>query len=114
MNAAWELDFTEAEPLDPRLAEEITGEGLDAFTGLYRSLLPFAAEHRENGEVRPTASQRCGSWAFCPVFLKICKACQGGPKRFLPYVPECFRGKLKFKKKKGPKFKNRRLQFNVI
>ncbi|XP_049657120.1 condensin-2 complex subunit D3 isoform X2 [Accipiter gentilis] len=50
VNAAWELDFTEAEPLDSRLAEEITGDGLDAFTGLYRSLLPFAAEHRENGE----------------------------------------------------------------
>uniref|UniRef100_A0A663EHI2 Condensin-2 complex subunit D3 n=1 Tax=Aquila chrysaetos chrysaetos TaxID=223781 RepID=A0A663EHI2_AQUCH len=50
VNAVWELDFTEAEPLDSRLAEEITGDGLDAFTGLYRSLLPFAAEHRENGE----------------------------------------------------------------
>uniref|UniRef100_A0A8B9Z4V5 Condensin-2 complex subunit D3 n=1 Tax=Buteo japonicus TaxID=224669 RepID=A0A8B9Z4V5_9AVES len=45
------LDFTEADPLDSRLAEEITGDGLDVFTGLYRSLLPFAAEHREeNGE----------------------------------------------------------------
>uniref|UniRef100_A0A8B9Z2G3 Condensin-2 complex subunit D3 n=1 Tax=Buteo japonicus TaxID=224669 RepID=A0A8B9Z2G3_9AVES len=51
VNAAWELDFTEADPLDSRLAEEITGDGLDVFTGLYRSLLPFAAEHREeNGE----------------------------------------------------------------
>uniref|UniRef100_A0A8B9Z3K1 Condensin-2 complex subunit D3 n=1 Tax=Buteo japonicus TaxID=224669 RepID=A0A8B9Z3K1_9AVES len=45
------MDFTEADPLDSRLAEEITGDGLDVFTGLYRSLLPFAAEHREeNGE----------------------------------------------------------------
>ncbi|KFP98393.1 Condensin-2 complex subunit D3, partial [Haliaeetus albicilla] len=50
VNAVWELDFTEADPLDSRVAEEITGDGLDAFTELYRSLLPFAAEHRENGE----------------------------------------------------------------
>lgn len=77
VNAAWELDFTEAEPLDSRLAEEITGDGLDAFTGLYRSLLPFAAEHRENGEVRPTASQRCGSWAF----LSCLENLQSVPRR---------------------------------
>ncbi|KFP92058.1 Condensin-2 complex subunit D3, partial [Apaloderma vittatum] len=38
------------EPLDPGIAEEIAGEGLEAFTGLYRSLSPFAAEEREDRE----------------------------------------------------------------
>ncbi|XP_009874306.1 PREDICTED: condensin-2 complex subunit D3, partial [Apaloderma vittatum] len=37
-------------PLDPGIAEEIAGEGLEAFTGLYRSLSPFAAEEREDRE----------------------------------------------------------------
>ncbi|NXR00167.1 CNDD3 protein, partial [Sagittarius serpentarius] len=50
VNAVWDLDFTEAEPLDSGVAEEITGDGLDVFTGLYQSLLPFAAEERENRE----------------------------------------------------------------
>ncbi|XP_051494287.1 condensin-2 complex subunit D3 isoform X2 [Apus apus] len=50
VSTAWDLDFTEAEPLDPGIAEEITADGLDAFTGLYQALLPFAAENQETGE----------------------------------------------------------------
>lgn len=47
----WDLDFIDVEPLDPLIAEEITGDGLDAFTHLYRALLPFAGEDQENREV---------------------------------------------------------------
>ncbi|XP_009982134.1 PREDICTED: condensin-2 complex subunit D3-like, partial [Tauraco erythrolophus] len=47
-SAVWDLDFTETEPLDPGIAEAITEDGLDAFTWLYQSLSPFAAEDREN------------------------------------------------------------------
>ncbi|NWX42535.1 CNDD3 protein, partial [Steatornis caripensis] len=50
VSAAWELDFTEAEPLDGGVAEAITGDGLGAFTWLYRSLSPFAAADAQNGE----------------------------------------------------------------
>ncbi|NXN39636.1 CNDD3 protein, partial [Rhinoptilus africanus] len=50
VSAVWDLDFTEAEPLDARIAEEITEEGLDAFTWLYQALSPFAGEDRENRE----------------------------------------------------------------
>ncbi|KAK1189781.1 CNDD3 protein, partial [Pygoscelis papua] len=49
-NAVWELDFTEAEPLDCGTAEEIAGDGLGAFTWLYRSLSPFAGEDRQSRE----------------------------------------------------------------
>ncbi|KAM6044951.1 condensin-2 complex subunit D3 isoform 2-T3 [Theristicus caerulescens] len=49
-SAVWELDFTEAEPLDSRIAEAIAAEGLDAFTGLHRALSPFAGEDRESRE----------------------------------------------------------------
>ncbi|NXU19352.1 CNDD3 protein, partial [Pardalotus punctatus] len=51
VDTVWDLDFTEAEPLDPWIAEEITADGLGAFTCLYRALAPFAAgdlESREN------------------------------------------------------------------
>ncbi|XP_054658864.1 condensin-2 complex subunit D3 isoform X2 [Grus americana] len=50
VSAVWELDFTEAEPLDSRVAEEIAEDGLGVFTRLYRSLTPFAAEDHENRE----------------------------------------------------------------
>ncbi|NXW28841.1 CNDD3 protein, partial [Phaetusa simplex] len=50
VNAVWDLDFTEVEPLDARIAEEITEEGLDAFTWLYQALAPFAGEDHENRE----------------------------------------------------------------
>ncbi|NXN20902.1 CNDD3 protein, partial [Nycticryphes semicollaris] len=49
-NAVWDLDFTEVEPLDARIEEEITEAGLDAFTRLYQALWPFAGEDRENRE----------------------------------------------------------------
>uniref|UniRef100_A0A8C9ELX5 Condensin-2 complex subunit D3 n=1 Tax=Pavo cristatus TaxID=9049 RepID=A0A8C9ELX5_PAVCR len=39
----WDLDFTETEPLDPRIEEEITADGLGAFTSLYQALTPFAS-----------------------------------------------------------------------
>ncbi|NXU29070.1 CNDD3 protein, partial [Thalassarche chlororhynchos] len=50
VNTVWDLDFTETEPLDPSVAEEIAGDGLDAFTRLYRALSPFAGEDRESRE----------------------------------------------------------------
>ncbi|XP_041336492.1 condensin-2 complex subunit D3 [Pyrgilauda ruficollis] len=43
VDTVWDLDFTETEPLDAWIAEEITADGLDTFTGLYRALAPFAA-----------------------------------------------------------------------
>uniref|UniRef100_A0A8C0EV61 Condensin-2 complex subunit D3 n=1 Tax=Bubo bubo TaxID=30461 RepID=A0A8C0EV61_BUBBB len=52
VNTVWDLDFTEAEPLDPSIVEAVTEEGLDAFTWLYRSLSPFAAENRGDSQVR--------------------------------------------------------------
>ncbi|NWW79312.1 CNDD3 protein, partial [Climacteris rufus] len=51
VNTVWDLDFTETEPLDRWVAEEITAQGLDTFTSLYRALAPFAdgdLESREN------------------------------------------------------------------
>ncbi|XP_064327032.1 condensin-2 complex subunit D3 [Phalacrocorax carbo] len=50
VDAVWELDFTETDPLDPRAVEEVTAGGLEAFTQLHQSLLPFAAEDHENRE----------------------------------------------------------------
>ncbi|NWR57021.1 CNDD3 protein, partial [Bucorvus abyssinicus] len=49
-SAVWDLDFTEAEPLDPGIAEEIAGDGPDAFTWLHRCLSPFAAQGPEKAE----------------------------------------------------------------
>ncbi|XP_063273815.1 condensin-2 complex subunit D3 isoform X2 [Prinia subflava] len=50
VDAVWDLDFTETEPLDAWIAEEITADGLDAFTRLYRTLAPFAAGGQESTE----------------------------------------------------------------
>ncbi|XP_068772979.1 condensin-2 complex subunit D3 isoform X2 [Struthio camelus] len=50
VNTVWDLDFTETEPLDSRIEEGITEEGLEAFTWLYQSLSPFATEDHENTE----------------------------------------------------------------
>ncbi|NXT01198.1 CNDD3 protein, partial [Jacana jacana] len=50
VDAVWDLDFTETDPLDARIGEQITEEGLDAFTGLYQALWPFAGEDHENRE----------------------------------------------------------------
>uniref|UniRef100_A0A8U8AZE6 Condensin-2 complex subunit D3 n=1 Tax=Geospiza parvula TaxID=87175 RepID=A0A8U8AZE6_GEOPR len=50
VDTVWNLDFTETEPLDPWIAEEITADGLDAFTRLYSALAPFAAGDPESTE----------------------------------------------------------------
>uniref|UniRef100_A0A8C3KXK1 Non-SMC condensin II complex subunit D3 n=1 Tax=Chrysolophus pictus TaxID=9089 RepID=A0A8C3KXK1_CHRPC len=42
VSTVWDLDFTETEPLDPRIEEEITEDGLGAFSSLYQALTPFA------------------------------------------------------------------------
>ncbi|XP_075046453.1 condensin-2 complex subunit D3 [Mixophyes fleayi] len=48
VDSVWELEFTEAELLDPRVEAEITDNGLEVFNNLYESLLPFASEDQEN------------------------------------------------------------------
>ncbi|CAH2320490.1 condensin-2 complex subunit D3, partial [Pelobates cultripes] len=48
VESVWELDFTETEPLDPRVEAEISENGLEVFTNLYENLLPFASEDQEN------------------------------------------------------------------
>ncbi|XP_044137939.1 condensin-2 complex subunit D3 [Bufo gargarizans] len=48
VESVWDLDFTETEPLDPRVEAEIVENGLEVFTNLYESLLPFASEDQEN------------------------------------------------------------------
>ncbi|NXL95150.1 CNDD3 protein, partial [Alectura lathami] len=47
VSTVWDLDFTDTEPLDAQIEEEITGEGLGAFTALYRALRPFAGGDSE-------------------------------------------------------------------
>ncbi|NXY14041.1 CNDD3 protein, partial [Atrichornis clamosus] len=50
VDAVWDLDFTETEPLDPWIAEQIAAEGLETFTCLYRALAPFAAGDQDSRE----------------------------------------------------------------
>ncbi|KAM7030154.1 condensin-2 complex subunit D3 [Acridotheres tristis] len=50
VDAVWDMDFTDTEPLDPRIAEEITGNGLNTFICLYQALEPFAAGDQESRE----------------------------------------------------------------
>ncbi|XP_051668274.1 condensin-2 complex subunit D3 isoform X1 [Manacus candei] len=50
VDTVWDLDFTETEPLDSLIAEEITADGLDTFTSLYSALSSFAAQDPENRE----------------------------------------------------------------
>ncbi|NWW35712.1 CNDD3 protein, partial [Panurus biarmicus] len=50
VDTVWDLDFTETEPLDAWIAEEITADGLSTFTRLYRALEPFAAGDPESSE----------------------------------------------------------------
>ncbi len=49
----WEADFTEAEPLDPRVEAEILETGLSAFTKLHEGIVPFATEEHGPAEVSP-------------------------------------------------------------
>ncbi|XP_069470215.1 condensin-2 complex subunit D3 [Ambystoma mexicanum] len=44
VDTVWELDFTETEALDSRFQEQITENGVEAFTKLYKCLYPFATE----------------------------------------------------------------------
>nr|XP_047919382.1 condensin-2 complex subunit D3 isoform X1 [Anser cygnoides] len=48
VNTVWDLDFTETEPLDPKIEGEITEDGLNAFTWLYQALSPFSVVDNEN------------------------------------------------------------------
>ncbi|NXK72153.1 CNDD3 protein, partial [Amazona guildingii] len=50
VDAVWDLDFTDTEPLDPSVVEEITNDGLEVFTCLRQALLWFADDNqtREN------------------------------------------------------------------
>ncbi|XP_053547485.1 condensin-2 complex subunit D3 [Bombina bombina] len=48
VDSVWELDFTETEPLDPRVESVIAENGLEVFNNLYESLLPFVSEDQEN------------------------------------------------------------------
>uniref|UniRef100_A0A7N5K322 Condensin-2 complex subunit D3 n=1 Tax=Ailuropoda melanoleuca TaxID=9646 RepID=A0A7N5K322_AILME len=50
VDAVWELDFTETEPLDPGIEAEILDTGLNAFTKLYESIFPFATEEHGSTE----------------------------------------------------------------
>ncbi|XP_032328344.1 condensin-2 complex subunit D3 isoform X2 [Camelus ferus] len=50
VDAVWELEFTETEPLDPSIEAEIVENGLSAFTKLYDSLFPFAIEEHGSTE----------------------------------------------------------------
>ncbi|KAJ8347580.1 hypothetical protein SKAU_G00261690 [Synaphobranchus kaupii] len=44
VDTVWDLEFSEAEPLDPLIEEEIIGNGLDSFKAVYKCLLPFATD----------------------------------------------------------------------
>ncbi|KAM4828187.1 condensin-2 complex subunit D3 isoform 2-T2 [Thomomys bottae] len=50
VDAVWELDFTETEPLDPNIEAEIIETGLSAFTNLHENLFPFATEEHASSE----------------------------------------------------------------
>ncbi|NXG22212.1 CNDD3 protein, partial [Grallaria varia] len=50
VSTVWDMDFTETEPLDSWIEEQITAEGPDTFICLYNALLPFAARDPENNE----------------------------------------------------------------
>lgn len=52
MDAVWEVEFTETEPLDPGIEAEIEESGLRAFTDLYDSLFSFATEEHGATEVK--------------------------------------------------------------
>ncbi|XP_032937707.1 condensin-2 complex subunit D3 [Catharus ustulatus] len=50
VDAVWDLDFMDTEPLDARIAEEIPANGLSTFTCLYQALEPFAAGDQDSRE----------------------------------------------------------------
>ncbi|XP_070621308.1 condensin-2 complex subunit D3 isoform X1 [Erythrolamprus reginae] len=50
VDTAWDLDFTESEPLDSRIEGLITDDGVEAFVQLYQALRPFSADDHETTE----------------------------------------------------------------
>uniref|UniRef100_A0A803TER8 Non-SMC condensin II complex subunit D3 n=1 Tax=Anolis carolinensis TaxID=28377 RepID=A0A803TER8_ANOCA len=48
VDTTWELEFTDTDPLDPRLENQITDDGLEAFSHLCATLSPFAADDGES------------------------------------------------------------------
>ncbi|NXK64436.1 CNDD3 protein, partial [Sylvietta virens] len=50
VDAVWDLEFTETEPLDAYKAEEIAADGLKTCTRLYHALEPFVAGGQESTE----------------------------------------------------------------
>ncbi|XP_043937100.1 condensin-2 complex subunit D3 [Protopterus annectens] len=50
VDTVWELDFTDTEPLDSRIVEDITENGVEVFSKLYEKLLPFASEDQGTTE----------------------------------------------------------------
>ncbi|XP_059903948.1 condensin-2 complex subunit D3 [Gadus macrocephalus] len=44
----WDYEFTEVEPLDATIEEEISVGGVKAFTRLYSCLLPYASDQRDD------------------------------------------------------------------
>ncbi|XP_075185200.1 LOW QUALITY PROTEIN: condensin-2 complex subunit D3 [Anomaloglossus baeobatrachus] len=51
VESVWDLDFTETEPLDPRVESEIVENGLEVLNEVYEGLLPFASDQ----ETSPSA-----------------------------------------------------------
>ncbi|XP_073513426.1 condensin-2 complex subunit D3 isoform X2 [Phyllobates terribilis] len=48
VESVWDVDFTETEPLDPRVESDIVENGLEVLNCLYEALLPFASDDQEN------------------------------------------------------------------
>ncbi|KAG9351510.1 hypothetical protein JZ751_022761 [Albula glossodonta] len=51
VDTVWDVEFTEAEPLDNVIEGEIIGNGLDAFKTVYKRLLPFATDPASSDNV---------------------------------------------------------------
>ncbi|XP_048839839.1 condensin-2 complex subunit D3 isoform X1 [Brienomyrus brachyistius] len=50
VDSVWGLEFTEAEPLDVAVEDELISNGPDAFRTVYKLLLPFATDGEGNAE----------------------------------------------------------------
>ncbi|XP_072557992.1 condensin-2 complex subunit D3-L-like isoform X1 [Paramormyrops kingsleyae] len=50
VDGVWDLEFTEAEPLDVAVEDELISNGPDAFRTVYKLLLPFATDGEGNAE----------------------------------------------------------------
>lgn len=59
VDAVWECEFTDTEPLDPAVEEEIK-EDVNAFKKVYEQLLPFStADVDDNTQVMPASERAC-------------------------------------------------------